>query len=167
MREIWPIFGVVLTGTLWGISGLWEWTVPERLEQRILEWKRKWYWSQVIIRVISDVPIEELEQFAWSIKSTIPKLQRELGIPVVLEIEWKAPELLIDPAECCLTNASKRVQDQNSPEFKVARQNLDEYSDEKKSDLNFEKNEIDPKSYFSCLSRRFPEFFWMGQVECE
>lgn len=157
MRVFWPILGVVLTSALWKIDGVWEWTVPEGIEQRILEWKRKWYWSQVIIRVMSDVPIEELEQFAWSLKEALPKLQKELGIPVALEIEWKVPELLADPAEICITDPSDKVQ--NYPEgFKEVKQNLDENSDENKNYRD---------SYFSCLSRRFPELFWMEQVECE
>lgn len=87
MRELWPILGVVLTGVLWRVS-VFEWSVPGGIEQKILRRKRKWYCSQIILRVLCKVPLEELEQFAWSLKKDLPRLQRELGMPIILEIEF-------------------------------------------------------------------------------
>ncbi|AHF08256.1 hypothetical protein DESME_15385 [Desulfitobacterium metallireducens DSM 15288] len=94
------MLGIILTGTIWGISGQWEWMVPKSIEEKIVGWKRKWYWSQTIIRVISTSPLEDLEQFAWSLKLSLSELQRELGVLVSIEIEWKGPELVADIAEC-------------------------------------------------------------------
>lgn len=149
MRELWPtILGVVLTSTLWGMSGQWEWTVPKSVERKIIDWKRKWYWSQINIRMISNGPIEDLEQFAWSLKTSLPKLQRELGVPVRLEIEWKEPESLAVLAEYGMEDTSDYIQE--------VRQQLEGKGDGEGNDL-----------YFSCLSRCFPELFWVGQTECE
>lgn len=89
MRELWPILGFVLTGVLWRASG-YEWSVPAGIEQKILRWKREWHYSQIILRVFCQAPLEELEQFAWCLKRDLPRLQRELGMPIRLEIESPA-----------------------------------------------------------------------------
>ena len=80
------------------MSGV-EWSVPGGIEQKIRGWKRKWYCSQIILRVLCKVPLEELEQFAWSLKKDLPRLQRELGMPIVLEIE---SPVLMESTEYCL-----------------------------------------------------------------
>lgn len=143
MREFWPFLGLLLTGTLWRVSGQWEWTIPKSAEQKIIEWKRKWYWPQIIIRVISNDSIEDLEQFAWSLKSFLPKLQRELGVPIHLEIEWKEPESVAVLAEYDMPDISDHVQK-----------------------MQYGSDEVqEVRQQFSCLNRRFPEFFWVGQAE--
>jgi hypothetical protein len=142
MREFWPIAGVILAGTLWRITGHWEWVVPQSVEQKIVEWKRKWYYYPIIIRVTTTDPIEDLELLTWSLKSSLPKLQNELGVPVSLEIEWKEPELAAVLAGCGSSDSSEDVQ-------------------------NEVENDQGIRQQFSCLSRRFPEIFWVGQAECD
>ncbi|WP_425805999.1 hypothetical protein ACHOLT_04270 [Desulfitobacterium sp. Sab5] len=96
MRALWLIIGVVLSGILWKLSGEFEWRVPEEAEQKVLMWKRKWYSSQIILRVICEVSLDELEQFVWSLKRDLPRIQRELGMPIVLEIESSTLQESID-----------------------------------------------------------------------
>lgn len=149
MREIEPILGVILIGTLWGITGRWEWKVPQCVEQKIIQWKRKWCYIPMIIRVTCTDPIEELEMFTWSLKSSLPELQRELGFPVRLEVEWKEPE-------CAAALAGSGSVSHEDGFQKI----------EKDTEENSEENQ-EISQRFSCLSRRFPEIFWIRQAEYE
>lgn len=145
MREIEPILGVLLISTLWGITGRWEWTVPQVIEQKIIQWKREWCYIPMIIRVTCTEPIEALEMFTWSLKSALPKLQRELGFPVRLEIEWKEPEVAAALASSGSSKHKGRIQ------------NVENAGEE---DQGISQE-------FSCLNRRFPEITWVRQAECE
>lgn len=77
--------GAVLT-LLWIISD-WEWSIPEAFEGKIQDWKKKWYLSQAIVRFIIWSSIFEQEQFAYSLRHVLPKLEREFGVPIHVEIE--------------------------------------------------------------------------------
>lgn len=167
MQGFWTIFGVVLTGALWRSSGLGEWTVPRGFEDKILAWKKKWYWSQIILRVMSDVPVEELEQFAWSLGRELPKLEKELGVPLFVEIEWKGPLETSDPVESCLTRVDRVCQGTSF----ASTEGVDDQGESREVDnKTVHENLCDNPHgdlHFSCLSRRFPELYWLGQAECK
>jgi len=78
--------GVVIT-LLWVLADSWEWSIPETLEEQLREWKRKWGDGQAEVSLpIKDSLINQ-EQFLSSIKSMLPRLERELGNPVHIAID--------------------------------------------------------------------------------
>lgn len=85
--------GLQLTGLgavvalLWILTDSWEWAIPTVLEGKILDWKKKWYLSQALVRFVVKSSILEQEALAYSIRSLLPKLEREFGVPVHVEIE--------------------------------------------------------------------------------
>lgn len=85
--------GVQLTGLgalvalLWVLAGYWELTVPEVLGERITDWKRKHYKSQITVKFIKEESIYMQEQFAFSLRRFLRDMEREMGIPVHCEIE--------------------------------------------------------------------------------
>lgn len=105
--------GVQLTGLgavlalLWMLSDSWEWAIPEALEGKIQDWKKKWYNSQAIVRFAIRSSIFEQEQFAYSIRRLLPKLEQEFGAPVHVEVEIEGQVSAVSEEEIryirCLT----------------------------------------------------------------
>ena len=107
--------GVHLTGLgailalLWILSDYWEWSIPEALEGKIQDWKKKWYNSQAIVRFAIRSSIFEQEQFAYSIRHLLPKIEQEFGVPVHIEVEIDGQESAVSEEEIryidCLTRS--------------------------------------------------------------
>jgi len=107
--------GVQLTGLgailalLWVLSDSWEWSIPEAFEGKIQDWKKKWYISQAIVRFVIRSSVFEQEQFAYSIRHLLPKLEREFGAPVHVEIEIEGQDIALSVEEMryisCLTRS--------------------------------------------------------------
>lgn len=107
--------GVQLTGLgavlalLWILSDSWEWSITEALEGRIQDWKKRWYNSQAIVRFVIRSSIFEQEQFVYSIRRLLPKLEGEFGGPVYVEIEIDGQDIDLSEEEIryisCLTRS--------------------------------------------------------------
>lgn len=81
---------------LWVFSGLWEWTVPRGMEERINHWQRKWVLSQGIVSFMGRDAFEEMERFCYSLKRRLIQLEREFQMPVHAEIQMECQETLSD-----------------------------------------------------------------------
>lgn len=101
--------GVVFFCLLWILVGIWEWSVPKGLEKKIINWKKKKYHSQGILHFETEKPITEQEHFIYSLKQLMPKLERELGLPVHVEIELNHQDTSFSDEEIryisCVTRA--------------------------------------------------------------
>lgn len=106
--------GIYLTGLgailalLWILSDSWEWTIPEDLEGKIQDWKKKWYNSQAIVRFVIRSSIFEQGQFADSIRCLLPKLEQEFGVPVHVEVEIDGQGSVISEEEIRYTGCLAR-----------------------------------------------------------
>lgn len=85
--------GVQLTGLgalvalLWILADYWEWSVPVGIGDKITDWKRKCYKSQITVKFTNQESLYKQEQFAFSLKRFLKDMEREMGIPVHCEIE--------------------------------------------------------------------------------
>lgn len=91
--------GILLISLLWILSDFWEWTVPEGIGERINDLKKKWYLSQIIVRFVNNNSIPEQEQFAYSLRQILPKIERELGAPVHVEVEMGRQDIALSEEE--------------------------------------------------------------------
>lgn len=76
-----------LAALMWILAGTWEWSLPQEMEEKIIDWKRNRYTSQVIIKFINQDSIYMQERFAFSLKGFLREVQEQIGIPVHCEIE--------------------------------------------------------------------------------
>ncbi|MGI1657415.1 MAG: hypothetical protein ACRKFN_00385 [Desulfitobacterium sp.] len=76
-----------IVALLWLLADYWEWTMPASAEKRIVDWKRNYYRSQVIVKFINHESIDQQERFAFSLRHFIRDMEQEMGIPVHCEIE--------------------------------------------------------------------------------
>jgi hypothetical protein len=101
--------GVVFASLLWIFVDFWEWSVPKVLEEKIVEWKKKWQDSQGVLRFVIEEPILDQEHFMYSLKGMLPRLERELEVPLHVEVEVNHQDIVLSDEEVryinCLTRA--------------------------------------------------------------
>ncbi len=76
-----------LAALMWILAGAWEWSLPQKFEEKIIDWKRDQYTSQVVLKFINQDSIYMQERFAFSLKVFLREVQEQIGIPVHCEIE--------------------------------------------------------------------------------
>jgi hypothetical protein len=91
--------GAVLASLLWIFADLWEWAIPKALEEKIHNWKKRLYHSQVIVRLVNKDSISEHEKYAYSLRHIVSKIERELGVPVHVEVEMDRQDIVLTEEE--------------------------------------------------------------------
>ncbi|NMA69630.1 MAG: hypothetical protein GX958_09455 [Desulfitobacterium sp.] len=76
-----------LAAFLWILAGTWEFSLPQGVEKKLINWRSNQYSSQIIIRFIAQESIFMQERFAFSLKGFLRDMQDQIGIPVHCEIK--------------------------------------------------------------------------------
>ena len=79
--------GTIIASVLWVFSGIWEWSVPKIIERKVNNLMKDTNYKNASFQLKGEKNFYEHEQFAYYIKNILPRLERDLGHLVHVEVQ--------------------------------------------------------------------------------
>lgn len=88
--------GAVFASILWVFAGAWEWSVPKNTEEKLIRLREKFNYKNAFFQLKENKTIFDHEQFAYYIKALLPRLEKELKMPIHVEVQIENSRIITD-----------------------------------------------------------------------